>query len=98
MALLIELFCTPQLHLLKVEEVEEWAKKLDEIGLHSLKVNLLHHSAVGGGLGECQHCRMFARFWAWVEWGRNERGVGLGARCLVPWSLQTLGGAGVLFL
>ncbi len=30
---------------------------------------------------------------------REEReGVGLGARCVVPWSPQILGGAGVLFL
>ncbi len=28
--------------------------------------------------------------------GKKRKGVELGARCVVPWSLQTLGGAGVL--
>ncbi len=32
------------------------------------------------------------------ERGRKGRWMGLGAKCVVPWSLQTLGGAGVLFL
>ncbi len=56
-----------------------------------------------GVWGERQDWWMFACFWVWVERERVERkgvgkkgkGVGLGARCMVPWSRQTLDG--VLF-